>query len=186
MAEDRNTKEHAVLGRVTTVYGVKGWVKVHSYTEPGENILNYPYWYLRQNGRLQTVEVDQGRHHGKGLVAHIKGCDDREVARGYSGSEILVERSQLPKLDSGEYYWSQLQGLRVITVADTESGRAEDLLMGKIAQLIETGSNDVFVVQACKGSIDERERLIPYLQDQVIKEINLDEGFVRVDWDPEF
>ncbi|WP_426417208.1 ribosome maturation factor RimM [Aestuariirhabdus sp. LZHN29] len=179
-------KEQVVLGRITTVYGVKGWVKVHSYTEPMDNILNYPQWTLRQQGRLQTVEIDQARQHGKGLVVRLKGCDDREVARAYTASEILVERSQLPELDSGEYYWNQLQGLKVIVDSETEDGRVEVLLLGKVAQLMETGANDVLVVRASKESIDERERLVPYLPDQVIKEVNLDEGFVRVDWDPEF
>ncbi|MCL6415861.1 ribosome maturation factor RimM [Aestuariirhabdus sp. Z084] len=185
MATAQN-KEQIVLGRITTVYGVKGWLKVHSYTEPMDNILNYSQWTLNQQGRKQTVEIDQGRHHGKGLVVRLKGCDDREVARTFTGSEILVERSQLPTLDNGEYYWHQLQGLEVITDHVVEGGRAEPALLGKVAQLMETGANDVLVVRACKGSIDKRERLIPYLQDQVINEVNLEEGFVRVDWDPEF
>ncbi|WP_207905806.1 ribosome maturation factor RimM [Aestuariirhabdus litorea] len=179
-------KEQIVLGRITTVYGVKGWVKVHSYTEPMDNILDYPQWTLKQQGRLQTVEIDQARRHGKGLVVHLKGCEDREIARTYTGSEILVERSQLPELEAGEYYWHQLQGLKVLVDSEAESGRADALLLGKVAQLMETGANDVLVVRACKGSIDERERLVPYLQDQVVKEVNLDEGFIRVDWDPEF
>ena len=171
-----------VLGSITGVYGVKGWVKVFSHTNPMNNILNYKHWILRQDGRQQTIEVDQGRRQGKGLVAHIVGCDDRDIARQYAGAEILVAEDELPNLADDEIYWHQLEGLDVKT-AD-EAGN--DLLLGKTSHLMETGANDVLVIKACKGSIDRRERLVPWLLDQVILEVNPEEGFIRIDWDPEF
>lgn len=171
-----------VLGSITGVYGVKGWVKVFSHTDPTTNILNYKRWILRHNGRQQIIEVSQGRRQGKGLVAHIAGCDDRDIARQYTGAEILIAESELPPLADDEIYWHQIEGLEVKT-AD-EAGN--ELLLGKASHLMETGANDVLVIKACKGSIDRRERLAPWLMNQVVLEVNPEAGFIRIDWDPEF
>ena len=172
------TSSLITLGKITTLYGVKGWVKVHSSTEPMENILNYAPWRLKIGDETKIVEVESSRVHGKGLVAKLAGVDDRDVARLYCGADILIERSRLPALEVGEYYWSQLEDLLVYT----EAGQ----MLGKVDHLIATGSNDVLIVKGTDQSIDRRERLIPYLPDQVIKEIDLDKGSIRVDWDPEF
>ena len=172
------SEQTTIVGRITTIYGVKGWVKIYSHTEPMESILNYSPWLLNRNGQWMPVKIADGKKHGKGLIAKLAGVDDRDVARDYCGLDIAIETSLLPELDDGEFYWSQLEKLDVIT----ESGEK----LGKVSHLIATGSNDVLVVKGNGQSIDRRERLIPYLPDQVIKEINLDEGTIRVDWDPEF
>ncbi|WP_207063650.1 ribosome maturation factor RimM [Motiliproteus sp. SC1-56] len=166
------------LGKVTSVYGVRGWVKIYSHTEPMDNILSYSPWQIKLEGRWQAVEVEQGKRHGKGLVAKLAGSEDREQARRYCGAEIAVERSRLPGLAPGEFYWHQLEKLNVVT----ESGEK----LGRVDHLIPTGSNDVLVVKGNAESVDRRERLIPYLPEQVVKEINLETGTIRVDWDPEF
>ena len=100
------------------------------------------------------------------------------MARKYCELDIAVDGALLPELDAGEYYWSQLEKLKVYTL--------DGVLLGRVNHLIETGSNDVLVVRKCEGSLDKRERLIPYLPDQVIHEIDLEAGTLRVDWDPEF
>ena len=152
------TKTYAdflVMGRITAVYGIKGWVKVYSFTSPMTNILKYRQWRLRYpDGRQQTVQLDDGRAHGKGLIALLGKAIDRNQAERYIGAEILVDRRELPTAAEGEYYWYQLEGLTV--------------------------------VRGASGSIDRRERLIPWLEEQVVTEVNLLEGFIRVDWDPEF
>ena len=171
-----------VIGKITTVYGVKGWVKVHSFTEPMENFLSYTSCWVGSEQSWKPIEFDAGRSHGKGLVAHIAGVDDRELARSYTGSLVAVEIDQLPPLeDDEEYYWYQLEGLKVFT--ETEAGTQ---LLGKVSHLMETGANDVLVVRKCAGSIDRRERLIPYLPEQVVTSIDLESGEMLVDWDPEF
>lgn len=172
------SEEITTVGRITTIYGVKGWVKIYSHTEPMESILKYSPWLLKINGKWQPVKIADGKRHGKGLIAKLAGVDDRDVARQYCGADIAIEKSLLPELEEGEFYWSQLEKLNVIT----ESG----VKLGKVSHLIATGSNDVLVVKGKADSIDRKERLIPYLPDQVIKEINLEEGTMRVDWDPEF
>jgi 16S rRNA processing protein RimM len=161
------------VGHIAAVYGVKGWVKVRSYTEPFENVMHYQPWHLVNNKQTIIVEIDTFKHHAAGLVAHIVGCDDRDKAKLYTGLEIRVERSQLPKPKKGEYYWYQLEGLTVVT--------DKGVTLGKVDYLLETGSNDVLVVNG-----EDRERLIPYLPGKVVKNIDLDAAVITVDWDPEF
>lgn len=169
------------VGRITAVYGIKGWVKVHSYTEVPEDVFAYHPWWLKTAHGVKQVEIDEARPHGKSFVAHIKGVDDRDLAAQFTSADIAVERDLLPELDSGEYYWSQLEGLVVITVYDGQLQR-----LGYIAKILETGANDVLVVAPDEKSIDKRERLIPYVPDQFVVGVDLTAGEMRVDWDPEF
>jgi 16S rRNA processing protein RimM len=168
-----------ILGRVSSVYGVKGWVKIYSYTEPMERILDYGEWLLNLNGQWQPITVDKGRSHGKGMVAHFEGCDDREQARQYNGAEIAVPRERIPELPEGEYYWFQLEGLQAVNVQGN--------ILGKVDHMMSAGaSNDVLVVKGDAESIDRQERLIPYVPDVYVKEVDLEQGRILVDWDPEF
>ena len=160
------------MGRILAPYGVKGWVKVVTFTEAPENLLAYSPWHLLLNGCWQVAEVLDGREHGKGLVVHLAGCEDRDSAAGFGGTDIGVYRSQLPAPAADEYYWSDLVGLQVFTLQDT--------LLGVVDHLIETGANDVLVIRG------EREHLVPFVREQVIKSIDLETGVIRVDWDPDF
>ncbi|KZY48919.1 ribosome maturation factor RimM [Oleiphilus sp. HI0117] len=171
------------MGKITSVYGVKGWVKVFSYTQPKENICQYKNWTLEGGSKNGSVTVLSCKAHGNGLVAQLKGCHDRDEAKQYCGSLISVPREELPELPSGDYYWHQLQGLKVFA---SGSDVEEKVLLGRVDHLIETGSNDVLVVKKCKDSLDGRERLIPYLPDQVVLAVDLEAGSIEVDWDPEF
>ena len=173
-----------VAGKLTSVYGIKGWVKVHSYTDPAENIFNLSPWFLSGAGdgsKVTPVVIDEYRTHGKGLVAHIQGVDDREKAALLCRQLITVDMGALPTLPEGEYYWQQLTGLQVFS---SYEGR-KPVLLGKISSLMETGANDVLVVKACEDSIDKRERLLPYVDAYVLK-VDLVAGSMLVDWDPEF
>jgi 16S rRNA processing protein RimM len=169
------------VGRITAVYGVKGWVKVHSYTEPQDNLFEYHPWFLKTKHGVKQIEIDEARPHGDAFVAHIVGIDDRDLAAEYTAADIAVERELLPKLDDGEYYWSQLEGLVVFTQFGGERKR-----LGVISKIMETGANDVLVVAADAQSIDQRERLVPYVPEQFVLAVDLDAGEMLVDWDPEF
>lgn len=170
--------QETVVGRITSVFGVKGWLKVYSYTDPIEGILKYRNWTAVFDGRRVPVKLEDGRRHGPGIVVKLQGVDDRDQALAYCGADLVVPTAELPALEEGEYYWHQLEGLTV------ETGAGENL--GRVSHLIETGSNDVLVVQATEASIDQRERLIPYLPDQVVRSVDLDAGRILVDWDVEF
>lgn len=160
-------------GQISGVFGVKGWVKVFSFTQPRENILQYSPWLLQKNNQISEIKVIAGQRHGNAVVAELEGVSDRDSAAALMGSEILIRRQQLPKPKAGEYYWADLVGITVLT----ESG----VDLGKVDHLLETGANDVLVV------VDgETERLIPFLQQQTVLNIDLDGGKMIVDWDPDF
>jgi len=163
------------LGKISGVFGVKGWVKIHSYTDPREGIVKYSTWYLKQRGEWIEVKVKAGHKQSKTVVAQLDGVNDRNQAEGMIGLEIAVKQEQLPKLPKGSYYWSELQGLTVSTVDNIE--------IGVIDYVFATGANDVLVV---KKSDDSGECLIPYLNEDVIKKVDLLESTMLVDWDPEF
>lgn len=171
------TGDLVVIGKIVSVHGVRGDVKVYSFTDPIDNVLEYRHWTLRREGETRQAELVSGRIQGNVLVARLKGLDDREVARTYAGFEICVPRAELPALDEGEYYWHQLLGLAVIN--------QEEQLLGTVDHLLETGANDVLVVKPCQDSLDDRERLLPYTGQCVI-EIDLEQRVMRVDWDADF
>jgi len=184
MGEDASKKSRSNLvdvGRIATVFGVKGWVKIISDTQPMENIFSYGALWLKTKHGVKAIEVDEYRPHGKGLVAHIKGLDDRDEAQALSRTTIAVERSQMPVLDTGDYYWHQLEGLKVVTEYNGQSS-----VLGRVAELMETGANDVLVVKADANSIDDTDRLIPYVPEQYVTGVDLAAGQITVDWDPEF
>nr|WP_297459618.1 ribosome maturation factor RimM [uncultured Halomonas sp.] len=170
--------DYVVLGKLTSPHGVKGWFKVYSYTSPMEGILDYAEWVVRQRGESTAHRLIQGRRQGKGLVASLQGVDSREQAEQLAGAEILLPKQALPALGTGEYYWYQLEGLRVLTL--------EGIDLGHVNYLFETGANDVLVVRADERSIDDRERLLPFLPDEVIRDTDLAAGTLTVDWDPQF
>jgi 16S rRNA processing protein RimM len=169
--------DYLVIGKIFSVHGVRGEVKVYSFTDPIDNLLDYPSWTLRRNGEVRQVELASGRLQNKVLVAKLKGLNDREEARLLAGFEICVLRSLLPDLTDGEYYWYQLEGLKVID----QLGQ----LLGTVHHLLETGANDVMVVKACTGSLDDRERLLPYTE-QCVLAVDLAAGEMRVEWDADF
>ncbi len=161
------------IGRISGVYGVRGWLKVFSETQPRDGILHYHPLYLSHDGQTwRTVEVEDGRVHGQGIVLKLRGCDDRDQAAAFIGQQIGITREQLPPTAPGEYYWIDLIGLRVVN----EQG----LELGRVDSLFSTGANDVVVVRG------EQEYLLPFVQGSVIRQIDLAAGLMQVDWDPDF
>jgi 16S rRNA processing protein RimM len=162
-----------LLGKIVGVFGVKGWVKLQSHTDPREALFDYLPWVLRQRGTERIIDRFEGRAQGRGLVASFPGVDTRDAAEALVGTEIWVDRAALPKPRKGEYYWVDLEGLAVQTV--------DGVSFGRVSHLFATGANDVLV--AVDG---ERERLIPFLPDDVIKRVDLEARLIVVDWDPDF
>ena len=163
------------LGRINGAYGVRGWVKVFSQTRPMEDILKYRQWQLDDrpgSGSTTTVQVLEGRRQGKGIVAQISGCNNRDQAAAMRGIRVSVSVDELQTLDDGEYYWRDLIGLTV--------NNRQGVELGTVSSLLETGNNDVLVV---KG---ERERLIPYLPGSSVINVDLAAGNMLVDWDADF
>lgn len=161
------------LGKISGVFGIKGWVKVFSHTARREGILDYNPWFLRVAGEWRPWQIEQGNVQGKGvIVAQLEGLNERSQAESLVGCEIAVPREQLETLRPGEYYWVDLVGLEVVTI--------DGKVLGTVDHLFETGANDVMVVRG------DRERLVPWIQEQVVKSVDLQGKRMVVDWDPDF
>jgi 16S rRNA processing protein RimM len=172
--------ETLVVGRITAVFGVRGWVKVHAYTEQVETLCSYQPWLIETASGVKLIQIDDWRRHGESLVAHIAGIDDRDIAQTWCGNDILVEKDKLPELKSDDYYWYQLEGLSVVSHFEGEQVR-----LGTVKSLLETGANDVLVIKGDADSIDREERLIPYV-DQFVTSISMADKRIDVIWDPAF
>ena len=160
------------LGRISGVYGVRGWVKVHSYTEPRDNVVGFARWTLRTRAGESIVELEDGRAQAASVVAKLRGVDDRDAARELIGADIAVERSALPACEPGEYYWADLEGLEVVTPAGER--------LGTVDHLVATGGHDVLVLAG------RPERLIPFVHGAVIRGVDLAAGVIVADWSPDF
>lgn len=162
-----------IVGRFGAPYGVKGWIKVHSFTVPISNLIDYQPWHIAdQKGAWQSLSLTNVRTYNKGIVAKIEQCDDRDAAIIYRNCDIAIPRDQLPAADENEFYWTDLEGLTVKTLDGTT--------LGSIKQLFATGANDVMVV---KG---EKEHLIPFVLERFVIAVDQENNVITVDWDPEF
>jgi len=161
------------VGRIGAPVGVQGWMKIQSFTQPIENIVDYRPWYLKRGEKWYLVEMQEVKMRGAGVVALVKNCNDRDATLPFKNLDIGVLKSQLPVLPKGEIYWSDLEGMTVQTV--------EGKTLGKIDSLLATGANDVMVIKN-----GDTEYLIPYVKGHVVKNVDLDQRLVLVDWDTDF
>ncbi len=159
------------VGHILGPQGVKGWVKIFSNTSPRENIVSYSPWLVEWGTELKQINVE-GRVQGKYVIARLEGIEDRSQADELIGRQLFIRQEQLPSLDEGEYYWSDLTGLKVVSL------QGDDL--GQIESMLETGASDVMVV---KG---DRERLIPFVMDDIVKQVDLENQRMVVDWSAEY
>jgi|SRR5690554_2533848 len=165
-----------LLGRVLGAFGVRGEIKLESFTEPRGQILRYQPWILRDaRGGERELSGVQARETAKGIVARFPGVEDRDAAEALRGCEVHVPREVLPPPADGEFYWVDLEGLRVRTLDGVD--------LGAVSHLFATGANDVVVV---RGGADGRERMIPFVRPDFVHDIDFDAGTMTVDWDPDF
>ncbi len=162
------------VGRLHGAFGVRGEIKLESHTDPDLAIARYRPWILRdaRGGERQIEEGMRVRHGGKGLIVTLPGVADRDAADALRGTEVFVPRSALPPPAPGEYYWVDLEGLRVVNL--------EGVDFGTVSHLFDTGANLVLV------AVGERERLIPFVQPDYVCSVDFDAGVVTVDWDADF
>ena len=182
MAQQKETSkggEPVILGRVSGLYGVRGWVRVFSYTEPRDALLDYRHWLLRSGADWSEKAVVDGRRQGKSVVARLAGIDDRDAAEAWVGADIAVTRESLPATGEGQYYWADLEGLEV----RHRDGR----ILGRVAYMLATGANDVMVVQpGAQVEVPGRgaqEILIPFVPELYILRVDTDDGVIDVDWE---
>ena len=158
-----------IIGRISGVYGVKGWLKIHSYTRPKKNILDYLPWLVKLNDAWQEIGTEKLQWKDQTLLVKISSVDTPETARKFTRCDLAVMRERLPSLGWKQYYWYDLIGLEVLN--------QEGVSLGKIKTLIETGANDVLVINDDKDKI-----LIPFIKGVYIKDVDLQAGFVQVEW----
>lgn len=159
------------MGWISAPFGVKGWVKVEPNTAATGNLLAYKTWWVGREGNWREIAVAEAKVQGRVLIARLEGHDDRDAAAALRGTSVAVPRAALPRTQSGEYYWADLIGLAVV------NGSAQGL--GRITGILQTGANDVLVVAG------ERERLIPFIA-EVIRDVDLATGVVRVEWSADY
>lgn len=174
-----NTKKKIIVGKFGSCYGVHGWLRIFSFTENLESIFSYQPWYIKPAGKWQLIKLKDYKSHNQGMIVKIAGIDDRDSASSLTNDEIYVDSSLLPKLAGGDFYWKDLIGCRVITTNGCD--------LGQVTDLMETGSNDVLVVKASlKDAFGVKERLLPFVDQQVIKCVDLNTKVIEVNWDPAF
>lgn len=156
-----------ILGKVAGTFGVHGWVKINSYTDPPENILEYAELLLGSPGRWTTIQLENGRVTGKGVLGKLKGIETPEDARTRVGAELGVRRSEMPPPAPGEYYWSDLEGV------EAESATGEKL--GKVDHFRSTPVGTMIVIRG------ERELWVPFVKDRIVK-VDLEQGRIVLDW----
>ncbi len=187
--------EFIVLGRVSGVYGVKGWLKIYSFTDPMESIVKYSPWFIRPgsykgnpSAGWESVKLKAGRRHAKTVIAQMQDCNDRDAAQQYIGYEIAIRPDQLEVLNrADEFYWRDLIGLKVVNLEGVE--------LGEVADFMETGANDVLVVtpaptemdgQTIDGQTDKAGILIPWTFGHTVVSVDLDASVIKVDWDKDW
>jgi len=162
-----------IMGRIAAAHGIQGWVKIQPFTEYLDSLLDYRTWWIgHEHGPWREVKVKQCEVHNKTLAAQLPDCPDRNAAEKLKGLLVAVQRSSLPKQDADEYYWSDLIGLAVVNEAGVS--------FGTVANLLETGANDVLCVHGDSGEI-----LIPFVA-SAIKQVDLKNRIIHVDWSADY
>ena len=167
----QETESRITVGRFGGVHGVKGWIKINSYTRPKENIFSYTPWIVKKDSNWQEEKVEETQQRGERLLVKLIGIDTPEQAREFINSDIAISRGQLPALKENEYYWFDLIGLEVFN--------QDEVRLGEIKEILETGANDVLVIK------DKRKYLIPLLIGIYVMRVDLEAGKVSVDWQVE-
>jgi 16S rRNA processing protein RimM len=166
------------MGKFGAVYGIKGWLKVHSYTDDAESIFEYKPLLMESKGQFQEVIITEWKRHNNGFVAKVAGFDVREDAQALVGKALFIDSTHLPILED-DFYWRDLVGCQVKT------DKGYDL--GIVSEMMETGSNDVLVVKAnSNDAFGQKERLIPFIEEQVISQVDLTGKLITVNWQPDF
>lgn len=167
-----NQAKYIIIGKFGKAHGVRGWIKIIPSTDPATAILAYKPWYLKVGSNFTLIPIDNIQPKGNKILAHLQNLNDVDTIKYYTNKDIFIERSQLPELSNNEYYWADLEGLKVIN--------QQDITLGTISYLFTSGSSDIMVIDG------EKRHLIPFLRPQFVKNIDLKQKIMLVDWDAEF
>jgi len=169
------SEEFIPVGKIAGVFGIKGWMKVFSYTDPRKNILSYSPLYLSAKGEWVEAKVSKGRVQGKGIVIALENVTNPEQVLPLIGTALAIKKTQLKPNDLDEFYWSELTGLTVVNL--------DKVVLGQVDSIVETGAHDVLVV---KDKEQKTRRLIPFVLEEIVQKVDLDGGFIEVDWESDY
>lgn len=156
------------MGYVSGVFGTRGWLKIHSYTRPRSNLLEYPEWLVGKPGAWRSCKLTAGKILGPGLIVCLQGITTRDEAEALVREQIAVPKALLPRLPEHEYYWSDLIGMQVVNSDGAD--------LGRVVRLVEAGDHDVLV------SRTDREYLIPFVRERYVLDVDLAGRKILVDW----
>ncbi len=157
------------MARVAGPFGIKGWLKLQTFTEYADSLEQFKTWFLATPKGWREIEVEDFAVNNKAVVAKLKGVDDRTAAELLGKPDIAVPREWLDQESADEYYWIDLIG------SDVVNQLGENL--GKVETLLETGANDVLVVKS-----DVTQTLIPFIQPYLLR-VDRQQKIITVDWD---
>ncbi|MFT7234835.1 MAG: 16S rRNA processing protein RimM [Methylophagaceae bacterium] len=163
------------VGEIAGVFGIKGWMKVFSYTDPRKNILSYSPLYLSVKGEWVEAKVSNGRVQGKGIIIALENVTDPEQVLPMIGTALAIKKDQLKPTSLDEFYWSDLTGLKVVNLNKE--------ILGRVDSIIETGAHDVLVV---KNKELKTQRLIPFVLEETVLKVDLNSGIIEVDWKSDY
>lgn len=163
-------KSYVIVGRLGRSYGLEGWQHVQSFTHPIKNIFEYKRWFILQRNEWQPITVERSKMHGKSWIVQLSGIQQKEQAALLANKSVAVLRSELPTLPDGEFYWSDLEGLAVVTT--------EGVALGTVDYLYENTGLDIMVIKS-----KEKERHIPFVWKETIVSIDLSSKLITLDWD---
>lgn len=158
-----------VLGRLGRPQGLRGLIRVISFTEPESNILDYLPWHIQKNGNWVPIHIDNFQTQNQTILVKIEGYTEREAVAELTNCNIAVLREQLPKLPEGDFYWHELQNMMV--------QNKEGAILGQVVDIMPTGTHEVLVIQG------EKQHLIPYVPDIYIVKVDSVQRQITVDWD---
>lgn len=164
-----SSQKMIILGHLASAHGVNGWIKIHSFTEPNTNILKYNPWHLSTKTGYEVIDVEETRVQGPYLAAKLKGCDDRETAKSWTGRNIAIPREALPECGPEEFYWTDLEGLTV--------KHKNGAILGKIDGLMEAGAKDIMLITG------DKLWQIPFILHETVMNVDLEAGEIIVDWE---
>jgi 16S rRNA processing protein RimM len=157
-----------LIGRIVGVHGLKGILKVHSYAESPDVFCAGSLIFLKkEDDRSLSYSITMAKPHKRTVLLSLDGVSTVDMAKELVGAGLFLERTQLPELEEGTYYWHDIVGLSVFAI--------DEEYLGQVDSIIPTGSNDVLVV---KNS--DREILIPALE-SVVLEIDFKSKMMRID-----
>jgi len=165
-------KPFIAIGKIVGVHGIKGNLKVRSYAESLSAFQAGAALLVKSDrGGEKSYRIKWAQPHAKGILLAFERIDNRSQAEALVGSELLIAKSQLPELEEGTYYWSDLIGLSVFS--------KDEAYLGRITAVMPTGSNDVYVIENTHQG-GRLEVLIPALQ-SVVLDIDLEKRVMIVD-----